>query len=74
MLDQAAEMGMVYFDVSGGDPLTLERSFLGNALSYASQNRGTDISFDETWIPARPLLQFIHAFATTPRENMRRQR
>jgi len=37
MVDQAADLGTVYFDISGGDPLTLERRFLLEVIQYASR-------------------------------------
>lgn len=37
MVDQAAGLGTVYFDISGGDPLILERQFLLDVIQYASR-------------------------------------
>lgn len=37
MVDQAADLGTVYFDISGGDPLILERQFLLEVIQYASR-------------------------------------
>lgn len=35
MADEAAELGTVYFDISGGDPLTLEKKFVLRTVGYS---------------------------------------
>ncbi|GAB4329878.1 MAG: hypothetical protein Kow0099_00030 [Candidatus Abyssubacteria bacterium] len=37
LLDQVVDLGTVYFDISGGDPLLLERKFLLEIIRHASQ-------------------------------------
>jgi MoaA/NifB/PqqE/SkfB family radical SAM enzyme len=56
MLEQASELGVGYFDISGGEPLALPEKFILNVITYASEiGLGVSISTNGYWLDSSKL-------------------